>query len=63
MTKLLTNYGLNIQLFFRFFLHFFVDTIANIYLAEKSLAIVNWPIEGKKQYIFARQSPQTKTYI
>ena len=41
----------------------FVGTIANMYLAEKKLAIVNWPIEGKKQYVFARQLPHTKTYI
>ena len=31
-------------------LHSFVSTIANIYLAEKKMGIVNWPIEGKKQY-------------
>ena len=44
-------------------LYSFVGTIANIYLAEKKLGIVNWPIEGKKQYVFARQLPHTKTYI
>ena len=44
-------------------LYSFVDTIANIYLAEKRLGIVNWPIEGKKQYAFARQLPHTKMYI
>ena len=44
-------------------LHSFVGTTANIYLAEKKLGIVNWPIEGKKQYVFARQLPHTKTYI
>ena len=44
-------------------LYSFVGTIANIYLAEKKLGFVNWPIEGKKQYVFARQLPHTKTYI
>ena len=43
--------------------HSFVGTIANIYLAEKRLGIVNWPIESKKQYVFARHLPHTKTYI
>ena len=42
-------------------LYSFVGTIANIYLAEKKLGIANWPIEGKKQYVFARQWPHTKT--
>ena len=46
-----------------FFLYSFVGTISNIYLAEKNLEIANWPIEGKKQYVFARQLPHTKTYI
>ena len=41
-------------------LYSFVGTITNIYLAEKKLVIVNWPIEGKKQYAFARQLPHTK---
>ena len=49
--------------FFKFFLYSFVGTIANIYLAEKNLGIANWPIEGKKQYVFANQLPHTKTYI
>ena len=30
---------------------------------EKKLGIVNWPIEHRKQYVFARQLPHTKTYI
>ena len=30
-------------------LYSFVGIIANIYLAEKKLGVVNWPIEGKKQ--------------
>ena len=30
---------------------------------KKQLGIVNWPIEGKKQYVFARQLPHTKKYI
>ena len=42
-------------------LYSFVGTIANIYLAEKKLGIANWPIEGKKQYVFARQLPHAKT--
>ena len=41
-------------------LYSFVGTIANIYLAEKKLGIVNWPTEGTKQYVFARQLPHTK---
>ena len=44
-------------------LYSFVGTIANKYLAEKNLGIANWPIEGKKQHVFARQLPHTKTYI
>ena len=44
-------------------LYSFVGTIANIYLAEKKLGIVNWPIESKKQNVFARQLPHTETYI
>ena len=34
-----------------------------MYLAEKNLGIANAPIEGKKQYVFARQLPHKKTYI
>ena len=30
---------------------------------KKKIGIVNWPIEGKKQYVFARQLPHSKTYI
>ena len=41
-------------------LYSFVGTIANIYLAEKKLSIVNWPIEGKKQYAFAKKLSRTK---
>ena len=41
----------------------FLGTITNIYLAEKKLGIVNWPIEGKRQYVFATQLLHTKTYI
>ena len=33
------------------------------YIWQKKLGIANWPIEGKKQYVFARQLPHTKTYI
>ena len=46
-----------------FYLYSFVGTIANIYLAEKNLGIANGPIEGKKQYVFARQLPHAKTYM
>ena len=59
--------GLNLmckcKVFFKFFLYSFVGTIANIYLAEKSLSIANWPIEDKKQYVFARQLPHTKSFL
>ena len=59
--------GLNLMckctVFFKFFLYSFVGTIANIYLAEKSLSIANWPTEDKKQYVFARQLAHTKAYI
>ena len=37
-----------------FMVYSFVGTIANIYLTEKKLCIVNWPIEGKKQYVFCQ---------
>ena len=33
------------------------------YIWQKKMGIVNWPIEGKKQYVFARQLPHTKRYI
>ena len=34
-----------------FFLSSFVDTIANIYLAEKKLDIANWSIDGKNNIL------------
>ena len=53
----------NVKVFFKFFLYYFVGTIANIYFGEKNWGIANWPIEGKKQYTFAKQLPHTKTYM
>ena len=44
-------------------LYSFVGTIANIYLAEKKLGFVNWPLEGKKQYVLPDNChTQKRTY-
>ena len=42
-----------------FFLYSFVGSIANIYLSEENLGIVNLPIKGKKQYV---SHAQKRTY-
>ena len=44
-------------------LYSFVGIIANIYLAEKNWALLTDILNVKKQYVFARQLPHTKTYI
>ena len=30
---------------------------------KKNLGIANWPVDSKKQYVFARQLPHTKSYM
>ena len=55
--------GLNLRCKCISFLYSFVGTTANIYLAEKNLGIAKWPIEVKKQYVFARQLLQKNVHI